>query len=253
MKTFRPIILRFDSLASTNTEAARQAQLGAQEGLCIVAREQASGRGRQQRVWISPKDAGLYLSVVLKPRISVEKWPLITLMTALAVYDALLEVCALETDIKWPNDIYASGKKLCGILAETIETDTERAVIVGIGVNLSERAFPDELSEVATSVERETGNRVIVESLLQSLLASLQKRYSVLQSDVGARQTLDEWKKRSSYAEGMRVSVNTGEEIFRGTTRGLASDGALRVETDAGVIRTIHAGEITSIREEKTK
>src|SRR6201986_1895685 len=125
--TFPPTILRFDSLPSTNTEAARQASLGAREGLCVVAREQTAGRGRRERAWVSPKDAGLYFSVVLRPRLDAREWPLVTLAAGLAVRDALFEACALETDIKWPNDLLARGRKLCGILAETVETPRGRA------------------------------------------------------------------------------------------------------------------------------
>src|SRR5256885_16133240 len=94
-QSLRTIILRFDSLPSTNTEAARQAQSGAAEGLCVVAREQTAGRGRQQRIWLSPAGAGLYFSIVLRPRLPVQEWPLITLMSSLAVADALREACAL--------------------------------------------------------------------------------------------------------------------------------------------------------------
>src|SRR5947209_6589382 len=161
-----PTILRFDSLPSTNTEAARQAALGVAEGLCVIAREQTKGRGRRERMWVSPKDAGIYLSTVLRPRISSESWPLITLMAAVAVHDALFKACSLVTDIKWPNDIYASGKKLCGILAETVETNAGRAVIVGLGVNLNKTALPPELREAATSIEEEMGKIVEAESLL---------------------------------------------------------------------------------------
>src|SRR5919112_1524101 len=115
---FTPTILRFDSLPSTNTEAARQASLGAREGLCVVAREQTAGRGRRQRAWASPKDAGLYFSVVLRPALDAADWPLLTLAAALAARDALGDACALDADIKWPNDLLAGGRKLCGILAE---------------------------------------------------------------------------------------------------------------------------------------
>src|SRR5215212_5976700 len=102
----RPLILRFDSLPSTNTEAARQAAQGAPEGLCVVAREQTRGRGRAGRDWISPIDAGLYFSIVLRPvGLPAQAWPLLTLMAALAVRDALFEACGIEPDIKWPNDI----------------------------------------------------------------------------------------------------------------------------------------------------
>src|SRR5215216_5227493 len=101
-----PTILRFDSLPSTNTEAARQASRGAPEGLCVVAREQTRGRGRRDRVWVSPADAGLYFSVVLRPEpLPAQSWPLITLAAGLAVKDALLEACGLEAEVKWPNDI----------------------------------------------------------------------------------------------------------------------------------------------------
>src|SRR5918998_3402289 len=94
-----PTILRFDSLPSTNTEAARQASLGAPEGLCVVAREQTAGRGRRERAWASPKDAGLYLSVVLRPALEARAWPLITFAAALAARDALKEACAFDPDI----------------------------------------------------------------------------------------------------------------------------------------------------------
>src|ERR687893_1721160 len=109
--SFTPIVLRYDSLPSTNDEAARQAAAGAAEGLCVVAREQTAGRGRQRRAWASPKDAGLYFSVVLRPRLDPAAWPLITFAAALAARDALGEACRLEADIKWPNDLLAGGRK----------------------------------------------------------------------------------------------------------------------------------------------
>src|SRR5919112_996561 len=142
-----PTILRFDSLPSTNTEAARQASLGAAEGLCVVAREQTAGRGRRERAWVSPKDAGLYFSVVLRPRLDAREWPLITLAAAVAARDALEEACALSADIKWPNDLLARGRKLCGILADTAEGAAGRAVVLGVGIKLNNRAFPAELRE----------------------------------------------------------------------------------------------------------
>src|SRR6267378_560697 len=103
MSLSNPTILRFDSIDSTNLEAMRQARAGASEGLCIVAREQTKGRGRLDRSWQSPRDAGLYSSLVLRPEIDLNAWPLITLMAALAVCDALLKACGLRADIKWPN------------------------------------------------------------------------------------------------------------------------------------------------------
>lgn len=247
-QTLRPTILRYDSLPSTNTEAARQAVLGAAEGLCVVAAEQTAGRGRQAREWVSPKGAGLYFSIVLRPRLSMRAWPLLALMSALCVADALLEACGLATDIKWPNDVLAGGLKVCGILAETVETETGRAVVVGIGINLKPGALPLELRESATTVEEAAGRACEIEELLGALTHSIARRYDELHQPQGAESLLEEWAARSSYAEGLRVRVRLNDEVLEGTTRGLASDGALRVETDAGSIRLVHAGDVTAVR-----
>jgi BirA family transcriptional regulator, biotin operon repressor / biotin---[acetyl-CoA-carboxylase] ligase len=241
---FSPTILRFDSLDSTNTEAARQARLGAPEGLCIVAREQTAGRGRQERVWISPAGAGLYCSTILRPRLPFRIWPLLTLAAALAVHDTLLAVYDLRTDIKWPNDILAGERKLCGILAETVEAERGRACVLGIGINLSDKAFPSELRETAISVEALAGQAPDAENLLEALLRALALRYLTLQQADGPGQTIKAWTERSSYAEGRGVRVLLAGETFEGTTRGLEPDGALRVETN-GEIRIIRAGDIS--------
>ncbi|HYJ46326.1 MAG TPA: biotin--[acetyl-CoA-carboxylase] ligase [Pyrinomonadaceae bacterium] len=247
--SLHPVILRFDSLPSTNTEAVRQALQGAPEGLCVVAREQTRGRGRAGRIWISPADAGLYFSIVLRPdMLAMQSWPLLTLMAALAVNDALQEACALQTDIKWPNDIIVEDRKLCGILAETAETERGRAVILGIGINLDDRAFPPELKENATSVASLTGGQPNRERLLQSLVSAIEKRYQTLQSPGGGKEILAQWSRRSSYAHDRRVRVSLAAESFEGWTRGLEPDGALRVETDQGEIRIVRAGDITSLR-----
>ena len=253
---FTPTILRFDSLPSTNTEAARQGAAGAPEGLVVVAREQTAGRGRQQRAWSSPRDAGLYLSVLLRPRLPADRWPLLTLAAALAVSDALEQTCALRTDIKWPNDLLAGGRKLCGILAETVESGRGRACVVGIGINLKASAYPPELRASATSVEEATGARVAgvdssagVDSLIESLVRAVGRRYARLQSVGGGEETRREWSARSSYAQGRRVRVRLDGESFEGVTRGLESDGALRVETAGGEVRTVRAGDVSSLRE----
>lgn len=243
-----PTILRFDSLPSTNTEAARQAALGAPEGLCVVAREQTAGRGRQQREWVSPKDAGLYFSIVLRPLTQAREWPLITLAAALAVRDALKESCALEADIKWPNDLLAGGRKLCGILAETFETPQGRAVVVGIGINLTNHAFPPEILATATSVEEQTGQAPDAERLLTSLTRSLARHYETLDDEGGAALVVREWEAGSSFAHDRRVRVALGGETFEGITRGLEPDGALRVETPDGQVRIVRAGDVTALR-----
>jgi BirA family biotin operon repressor/biotin-[acetyl-CoA-carboxylase] ligase len=242
------LILRFDSLLSTNTEAANQALQGAAEGLCVVAREQTKGRGREGRAWSSLRDAGLYFSMVLRPRFSLSGWPMITLMAAVAVHRALQDAFNLQADIKWPNDIYANEKKLCGILAETVETNWGRAVILGIGINLDDRNLPSELKETATSLRALLGEKPDVEPLLSALTQKMVLGYSILNSKDGIADTLRDWIARSTYSEGKRVRVDLTNESFEGITRGLEPDGALRVETAAGNIRIVRAGDVIALR-----
>jgi BirA family transcriptional regulator, biotin operon repressor / biotin---[acetyl-CoA-carboxylase] ligase len=248
MILLQPTILRFDSIDSTNLEAMRQAKAGAPEGLCIVAREQTNGRGRLERVWQSPKDAGLYFSMILRPRLEMSSWPLITLMAALAVCDALMKACDLRADIKWPNDICCNGRKLCGILVETIETESGAAAIVGVGINLTAGSLPAELLAAATSVEEGIGRTPDLELVLQELVKAITERYDFLYGPQGAEHTIREWCANSSYAFDRRVAVTLLHDIFQGTTRGLESDGALRVETNDGKIRIVRAGDVTALR-----
>jgi BirA family transcriptional regulator, biotin operon repressor / biotin---[acetyl-CoA-carboxylase] ligase len=248
---FNTIVLRHDSLPSTNTEAARQAGAGADEGLCVVAREQTAGRGRQERAWASPRDAGLYFSVVLRPRLEAAAWPLLTFAAALAVRDALLEACALGADIKWPNDLLSGGRKLCGILAEVVETPRGRACVLGIGINLTAHAYPPDLRAAATSVEEATGATPDRDLLLSALLRALSLRYGQLHAPGGTTRIADDWAAASSYAAGRRVRVALHDSAFTGTTRGLEPDGALRVETDDGRIEIVRAGDVTSLRSDE--
>ena len=245
MKSLKPRILRFESLPSTNTELARQASEGAGEGLSVVAEEQTAGRGRLQRAWSSPRGAGLYFSILLQPTIPQDQWSLITFMAALAVGDALSEACDVNTDIKWPNDLLSGERKICGILAESVETPAARAVIVGIGINLTADAYPSELSDVATSVaEASPGGTPEREILLAALLRALSRWYSLLHEVDGAEKIVAAWTSRSSYATGKLVQVANGNEVWQGTTRGVESDGALRLETADGM-KLVRAGDVS--------
>ena len=244
MKTLKPKILRFESLPSTNTELARQASEGAGEGLAIVAEEQTAGRGRLQRAWSSPKGAGLYFSILLQPTIPPDQWPLITFMAALSVGDALAEACEVYTDIKWPNDLLSSERKICGILAEAVETPSGRAVIVGIGINLTADAYPPALSEVATSVAEAAGRLPERETLLAALLRALSRWYSLLHEPDGPEKIVSAWTSQSSYASGKRVQVANGDEVWQGITRGVEADGALCLETTDG-IKLVRAGDVS--------
>src|ERR1043165_5867810 len=245
MTLLKPKVLRFDSLPSTNTELARRASEGAAEGLVILSEEQTAGRGRLQRVWSSPKGAGLYFSILLRPTIPQNYWPLITFMAALAVGDALREACGVETDIKWPNDLLSGERKICGILAEAIDTPAGRAVILGIGINLTQNAFPPELANVATSVSDATGGHIERETILAALLSALSRWYALLNEP---EKIVAAWCSRSSYASGKLVQVSNGDDVWQGTTCGVERDGALRLGTANGEIKLVRAGDVYSVR-----
>ena len=248
MNSFQPKILRYESVSSTNNEVAHLASCGAEEGTAVLADEQTAGRGRLRRTWSSPKGAGLYFSILLRPKIAPDRWPLITLVTALAVSDALCKACGVQTDIKWPNDLLAGERKICGILAEVIETEIGRAIVLGIGINLTGEAYPQELVDRAVSVAEVAVRPVDREEVLAALLRALSRWYVKLQEPEGASTAISEWVSRSSYAQGKFVRVTNGDEILTGVTRGLETDGALRLETEAGVIKTIRSGDVFQVR-----
>ena len=210
---------------------------GAAEGLAIVADEQTAGRGRLQRAWSSPKGAGLYFSILLRPQIPPSHWPLVTFMAALAVGDALHEAAGVNTDIKWPNDLLSGERKICGILAEAIDTPGGRAVIIGIGINLTPGAFPE-----ATSVAEATGLQPDREAILAALLRTISRWYSLL----GEREKIvAAWSSRSSYADGKLVEIKNGDEVWQGTTCGVEPAGALRLRTGNGEVKIIRAGDVS--------
>jgi BirA family biotin operon repressor/biotin-[acetyl-CoA-carboxylase] ligase len=240
-------ILRFDSLGSTNTEALAQARQGADEGLCIVAREQTAGRGRHTRKWVSGKDAGLYFSIVLRPRIETRFMPLLTLMSAVAVFEVLKEA-GLAPDIKWPNDLLVNEKKICGILAEMAETPKGRAVVVGIGINLRLTSCPPELAETATSIEHETAAAPGAGELLLSLTRFFSEYYELFHGPDGPETIRRLWVERSSYSSGKQVKVTTANKVISGTTGGIEENGALIVQTAGGAKEIVHAGDVEQLR-----
>lgn len=240
-------VLRFDTIDSTNTEAARQAKRGADEGVCVIAREQTTGRGRLGRSWVSDKDSGLYFSIVLRPKIEIQKLPVITLMTGVAAYDTLKEF-GLAPDLKWVNDLYVGEKKIGGILAETVDTATGLAVIVGIGINLTSRNFPDEIAETATSIESEIKKKIGRDEVAESLTRYLGYFYEIFRQEDGRAEIMRQWQKRSSYFSGKNVRVMLADSVVEGVTDGLAENGALRVKTADGNTTIVQAGDVERLR-----
>jgi BirA family biotin operon repressor/biotin-[acetyl-CoA-carboxylase] ligase len=237
-------LLLFDSLPSTNDLAHQMAESGAEEGTTIVAREQTAGRGRQGRRWLSPAGQGLYLSLILRPRIKAADAARLTLSSAIAVAETLLEQFAIKPDIKWPNDILVRGRKICGILVEcATEGESLQYAIVGIGINVAQRHFPDEIAAIATSVFLETGHAVTPDNLLDPLLDRIELWYRT--ALVRPEQVLARWEQLSSYAHGCPVRIISADEVILGTTCGLTASGALVVETLDGHKREITSGEVS--------
>jgi len=240
-------IFNFDTLESTNTEALNQARLGAAEGVCIVANEQTAGRGRYGRTWVSGKDAGLYMSVVMRPSFESRYFPLVTLMTGVAVHDAMAEF-GVTSDIKWVNDLHVNGKKISGILAEASETCDGVAVVVGVGINLRSDSFPPYLAATSTSLAEEAKREVTRDEMIHSLTRCLDTYYESLSGENGPGEIVEQWRRRSSYFSGKKVRVVLGDQTLIGTTDGIEDNGALRVRGPDGTITVVQTGEVEQIR-----
>ena len=237
-------VFRYYSLPSTNDLAREMAAAGAAEGVSVLALQQSEGRGRQGRKWFSPAGEGLYVSVITRPLIKPSEFSVITLAAAIAVTEVLKEEFGLAAQIKWPNDVLVDGKKICGILVESaIEGETIQYAVLGIGVNLSQRGFPADVDQAATSVFLELGYDVPLNQALKSILEKVDYWYQVSShppSEVVAR-----WEQLSGHSKGTRVHIKSSDGAIEGITRGLTHTGALLVELKDGKIREIVAGEVT--------
>lgn len=239
------LIHHFATLGSTNDFLKSQA--GAPEFTCAVADEQTAGRGRRDRDWHSSPGDGLYLSVLLLPQTS-KRISLLSLMSSIAVAETLVERDVSGVDIKWPNDVLINGRKLCGILVESVGAGAGLPrIIVGIGINLNHQAFPDELGLIATSLKIETGQITVVDEFRDQLLKKLYEWYLHWQSGE-ERLILDRWQQLSSYAFGSFVTVTLDEEQLQGETEGLNEDGALMLRLSNGSLKTILSGDVARLR-----
>ena len=243
MPTLGSTLLRLDSVSSTNDVARDLALSGASEGLCVIAREQTAGRGRQARSWSSPPGEGLYLSLILRPSITASASGIITLAAAVAVAETLRLDLEIAADIKWPNDVLVAGRKICGILVEAaIEGDRLQYAVMGIGVNLAQRSFPEELGDDATSLRMVTGRVVEPEAFMQLLLPRLEHWYLAAMSEAAGVRA--RWEELSSSGHDCRVRVESSEGAIEGVTRGLTAGGALIVELATGERLEIVAGDV---------
>jgi BirA family biotin operon repressor/biotin-[acetyl-CoA-carboxylase] ligase len=239
-------------LASRAASAAQQNTETGAEGEVFLAEEQTAGRGRGGHVWHSERGAGIYCSVILRPPITAPDALWLSLISAVAVQDAIREITGHTTDIRWPNDLLMNDKKFCGILTElSTDADRVRHAIVGIGINVNHSSFPAELQDAATSLRLETSREWSRVEITAALLKSLDREYRALLRAVNtpARSPATRFEPlmkrveaRSSYAFGKEVHVDE-DGGFSGVTDGLDSQGFLRVRTKYGV-RMVISGSV---------
>jgi BirA family transcriptional regulator, biotin operon repressor / biotin---[acetyl-CoA-carboxylase] ligase len=234
------------SVGSTNDEAAAWARAtpGAPAGAVVVADAQDKGRGRLGRRWHSPPGESLYLSVVLRPPLPPHRVPPLTLAAGVAVAETLVAFEVVPS-LKWPNDVQLDGKKVAGILTEMSgDIDRIHHLVVGIGVNLNARAFPDELAAIATSVALARGASVARAEFAATLCARLENWFNQFVAD-GAAPVVAAWKQHARFF-GRRVLVTSGRDRVEGVAEDLEDDGALRLRLDDGRATRIVAGEVTT-------
>ena len=153
-------VLYFDTIDSTNTKAQELAEKGYPSGTLVVADKQESGKGRRGRSWVSPSGTGIFMTLMIKPDINPNNASMLTLVAALAVAKAITSVTGEEAMIKWPNDIVVNSKKVCGILTEmNAQFDYINHIVVGIGINVHNESFPEEISQMASSIMIEAGGK----------------------------------------------------------------------------------------------
>lgn len=230
---------------STQNEAYAWAAAGAPEGALIVAEEQVSGRGRRGHVWHSPAGKGIWMSMVLKPRISLQFTPHLTLLTAVAVCRAIKRIASIQVGIKWPNDLLVNDRKVCGILLESVAED-ERLIHViagiGISVNLDEQDYPSALGKIATSLKIECGQEIDRATLLAEVLLEWEQLYKLYEEKgFGTIRTL--WE-ANSVMIGRSVTIETPYGVAQGTAQGLDEMGALVLQLPNGAVQKVFSGDV---------
>lgn len=237
----------FDTLDSTNTKARQLTLEGAPHGTVVIAAHQTGGKGRLGRSFFSPKD-GIYLSIVIKPDFDISKAVLVTPAAAVAVVDAIESVCNVSASIKWVNDIYVDGKKVCGILSEGVsshETDRIDTFIVGIGINTSTDGLPDDLLEIAGAVEGDYSKDALAAKVVSNFLDII--------CGIGDNDFINSYREKSMVI-GKTITVYKGvyrkdprEEIGGRSAKALDIDdnGGLMVIYTDGSRETLTSGEIS--------
>jgi BirA family transcriptional regulator, biotin operon repressor / biotin---[acetyl-CoA-carboxylase] ligase len=234
---------RFDEIDSTNRYALDAARNGTAAGLVVVADHQGAGRGRRGRAWTAPAGSSLLVSVLLRPRLAADEVSVLTMAAALALVDAVSVVAGIDANLKWPNDLLVGYRKLAGLLAEADITGggDVRAVVIGIGCNVTWAGFPPELAETATACDREAGRPVDRAVLLDAFLARLATRLDALDTVPG------DYRARLATL-GRSVRVELADDVIEGVATDLDARGCLVVQPDSGPPVVVAAGDVVHLR-----
>lgn len=237
-------ILAYDTIDSSNNEAKRQAEAGAGHGLLVIGEEQTAGRGRRGRAWASKKGEGVFMSLLLKPDIQPANASMLTLVMGMAVRDALEKIAKIDAQIKWPNDIVVDGKKVCGILTEmSAQIDYINHIVIGVGINIHNAEFPEEMQHIATSVFLQTGEHIRRSELVAEILARFEEYYVRYLTHENLRELMDDYNAHL-INRGRHVQVIDLKKNYTGIAQGINEEGELLVEAEGG-IRRVTAGEVS--------
>jgi len=236
------MILWLEQTGSTMLDAARLADAGCPSGTVIGADMQTAGQGRQGHSWHSEKESGLYFSLVLRLSLPAGRLPILTMAMGLAAAETIAEHCGIAVDLRWPNDVLAGGKKVCGILVQ----QARNALICGVGLNVNQQMFPPDLAPIAASLRIAAGRDFSREALFIGLLSSIDRHAAIL-VEQGRQAVLDLFTQASSYVRGRRVVVDQGGEPLYGITEGMDADGFLILRRDDGARTLILAGGVRPV------
>jgi len=233
-------LVYYPSVASTMDLAREEAEKGTVEGTVVVAGEQTGGKGRRNRVWLSPPGS-LSLSLVLRP--AVTELPGLVMVGALAVVYAIKAVTGLSSSIKWPNDVLLNGKKVCGVLIESeLRQDSVGYAVIGIGINVNLRlADYPEIASTATSLSDELCRTVSRLVLMGKLLEEIERLYQEIPVGEGV---FKQWRDQL-VTLGKRITVSWGEESLEGVAESVAPDGSLRLRQLDGSLSQVMAGDVS--------
>lgn len=221
----------FDEIDSTNTRAKELAEQGYPSGTLVVADRQIAGRGRRGRSWDSPAGIGIFMTLLLKPDINPNNASMLTLVTALATAQAISDATGAEAKIKWPNDIVINGKKVCGILTEmSAQFDYINHIVIGIGINVHNESFPEEIRETASSLLLESGKRIHRADLIARFLERFEAGYAIFLQTEDLEGLMKDYNALLVNIQ-KQVRILDPKEPFEGKAIGITKRGELIVDT----------------------